>query len=84
MKTGQKIDFKINDKGYSGIYINSNDNYTTIKLDTGYNITLRNDSLKISKVYDMDNGVINQSNTVREPEIQKDKKTYIINKIVYI
>ncbi len=78
MKTGQKIDFKINDKGYSGIYINSNDNYTTIKLDTGYNITLRNDSLKISKVYDMDNGVINQSNTVREPEIQKDKKTYIL------
>ncbi|WP_337860078.1 Glu-tRNA(Gln) amidotransferase subunit GatD [Ferroplasma sp.] len=54
MLTGQKIDFSYHDKNYSGIYISSNKNTVTIKLDSGYNITINKESFTLIKEYNFE------------------------------
>ena len=51
MLTGQKIEFNYKDNNYKGIFISSDDEKTTVKLDNGYNITVRNENIKIKNVY---------------------------------
>jgi glutamyl-tRNA(Gln) amidotransferase subunit D len=56
MLTGQKIDFSYGDKSYSGIYINSTESTVTVKLDSGYNITMKRKSFTLIKEYELESG----------------------------
>ena len=54
MLTGQKIEFNYKDNNYKGIFISSDDEKTTVKLDNGYNLTIKNENIRIKNVYGND------------------------------
>ncbi|WMT52146.1 MAG: Glu-tRNA(Gln) amidotransferase subunit GatD [Ferroplasma sp.] len=51
MLTGQKVDFSYKGAEYTGTFISSSDEAITVKLGSGYNITLNIDSFKVIKEY---------------------------------
>ena len=51
MLTGQKVDFSYKGADYTGTFISSSDDAITVKLGSGYNITLNRDSFKVIKEY---------------------------------
>lgn len=51
MLTGQKVNFSYKGAEYTGTFISSSEETVTVKLDSGYNITLNKDSFKIEKEY---------------------------------
>ncbi len=51
MLIGQKVDFSYKGADYTGTFISSSDDAITVKLGSGYNITLNRDSFKVIKEY---------------------------------
>ncbi|MCL4453147.1 MAG: Glu-tRNA(Gln) amidotransferase subunit GatD [Candidatus Thermoplasmatota archaeon] len=51
MLIGQKVDFSYKGAEYTGTFISSSDDAITVKLGSGYNITLNRDSFKVIKEY---------------------------------
>ena len=51
MLTGQKVDFSYKGAEYTGTFISSSEKTVTVKLESGYNITLNKDSFKITEEY---------------------------------
>jgi glutamyl-tRNA(Gln) amidotransferase subunit D len=51
MLTGQKVNFSYKGAEYTGTFISSSEETVTVKLGSGYNITLNKDSFKITKEY---------------------------------
>ncbi len=73
MLTGQKIEFNYKDNNYKGIFISSDDEKTTVKLDNGYNITVRNENIKIKNVY----GNGKKSEDIKIKSIEKHGKNNV-------
>ncbi len=53
MLAGEKIDFVYKGNNYSGIFINKNDESITVKLDNGYNITVKTENIEITGKEDL-------------------------------
>ena len=51
MLIGQKVDFSYKGADYTGTFISSSDDAITVKLGSGYNITLNRDSFKVIREY---------------------------------
>ncbi len=73
MLTGQKIEFSYKDNDYNGIFISSDNEKTTIKLDNGYNITVKNEDIKIKNVY----GNIQKNKDIQMKNVEKHGKNNV-------
>ncbi len=51
MLTGQKIDFSYKGTEYTGTFISSSEETITVKMGSGYNITMNRDSFKVTREY---------------------------------
>ncbi len=63
MLIGQKIIFSYDGKEYTGTYISSNENTITVKLGSGYNITLATGTIEIKKEYSVNKDAPSVSRT---------------------
>ena len=61
MLIGQKIDFSYKGLEYTGTYISSNENTITVKLESGYNITMNRKAITIRKEYKIEENTIQKS-----------------------
>ena len=61
MLIGQKIDFLYKEQEYTGTYISSNENTITVKLESGYNITMNRKDITIRKEYKIEENPIQKS-----------------------
>ncbi len=76
MLTGEKIEFIYKNNDYKGIFISSDDEKTTIKLDNGYNITLKNENINIKNVYKNDKK--NENINIKKIEKKGKNNVYIL------
>lgn len=76
MLTGEKIEFIYKNNDYKGIFISSDDEKTTIKLDNGYNITLKNENINIKNAYKNDKK--NENIKIKKIEKKGKNNVYIL------
>ncbi len=67
MLIGQKVDFSYKGTEYTGTFISSSGETITVKLGSGYNITLNSDSFKVLREYD-DGNIENNQRTATASE----------------